>query len=78
MGLFRLLLCIFLIAAAVWLWRRLTSKPKNSSAADQGALPMVRCAHCGVHLPRDRALQHREQWYCSQTHLEQDSETGGR
>lgn len=77
MGLFRLLLYIFLIAAAVWLWRRLTSKPKKTSRTEQTALPMVRCAHCGVHLPRDQALPHREHWYCSQAHLEQDSETSG-
>jgi uncharacterized protein len=32
---------------------------------------MVRCAHCGVHLPNDRALQQGNEWYCSQAHLQQ-------
>jgi uncharacterized protein len=32
---------------------------------------MVRCAHCGVHLPQDRALSSRQEWYCTQAHLEQ-------
>ncbi|MCP2074529.1 UNVERIFIED_ORG: uncharacterized protein J2Y77_003965 [Pseudomonas lini] len=44
-----------------------TSRPTQ----EQDAPPMVRCAHCGVHLPRDRALALEQQWYCSQAHLEQ-------
>ena len=53
----RLLFWIALIAAAVWFWRKFkasSSTPK--SPAEREAAPMVRCAHCGVHLPRDRAL----------------------
>ncbi|EXF95292.1 MYND finger [Pseudomonas fluorescens HK44] len=63
---------IALIVAAVWYWRkskRQASAPK--SPAELEAAPMVRCAHCGVHLPRDRALRLQQQWYCSQAHLEQ-------
>lgn len=68
----RLLFWIALIAAAVWFWRkfkRLTSA--TTPPPEQSAAPMVRCAHCGVHLPRDRALSLEQQWYCSQPHLEQ-------
>lgn len=77
MGLFRLLFWIILIAAAFWLWRRLTSKPKSTHQPQQKTLPMVRCAECGVHLPREQALQNHDQWYCSQAHLEQDNTSGG-
>lgn len=77
MGLFRLLFWIILIAAAFWLWRRLTSKPKSSHQPQQTTVPMVRCAECGVHLPREQALQSRYQWYCSRAHLEQDNTSGG-
>ncbi|WP_095080791.1 PP0621 family protein [Pseudomonas sp. Irchel s3h17] len=68
----RLLFWIALIAAAVWLWRKL-KRPVNTPQppSEQNAPPMVRCAHCGVHLPRDRALSLHQQWYCSQAHLEQ-------
>jgi len=75
----RLLFWIALIAAAVWFWRKLkgqVSTPKPP--AEREAAPMVRCAHCGVHLPRDRALSHDQQWYCSQAHLEQDKGSRGR
>lgn len=69
----RLLFWIALIAAAVWFWRKF-KRPVDASRptpSEQNAPPMVRCAHCGVHLPRDRALSLQQQWYCSQGHLEQ-------
>mgnify|MGYP001042638092 CR=1 FL=1 len=70
---------IALIVAAVWYWRK--SKKKASapnSPAELEAAPMVRCAHCGVHLPRDRALSLDQRWYCSQAHLEQDKGSSDR
>ncbi|MHB0851849.1 PP0621 family protein [Stutzerimonas nitrititolerans] len=76
MGLFRLLFWIILIAAAFWLWRRVMRKGSNKQAA-QTTLPMVRCAQCGVHVPRAQALQNEDRWYCSRAHLEQDSQPGG-
>jgi len=71
MGLFRLLLWIAIIFAIVWVWRRLT-RPRPAPRDNQnGPLPMVRCAHCGVHIPQDHALSQDQRWYCSQAHLEQ-------
>jgi uncharacterized protein len=69
---FRLLFWIAVIAAAVWLWRRFTrpAAPATKPQDEQPA-PMVRCAHCGVHVPRDKALPQAQLWYCSQAHLEQ-------
>lgn len=68
----RLLFWIAVIAAAVWFWRKYKSQARTpKSSAELEAAPMVRCAYCGVHLPRDRALNLQQQWYCSQAHLEQ-------
>ncbi|MDY7561908.1 PP0621 family protein [Pseudomonas sp. 10B1] len=70
----RLLLWVILIAVAVYYFKRLGkhSAARKSPAPPEGvAAPMVRCDHCGVHLPRDRALSQQNQWYCSQAHLEQ-------
>ncbi|MDX9671087.1 MULTISPECIES: PP0621 family protein [unclassified Pseudomonas] len=68
----RLLFWIVLIFAALWLWRKFKAPASSAQAPrEQDAAPMVRCAHCGVHLPRDRALNLQQQWYCSQAHLEQ-------
>ncbi|UVJ43351.1 PP0621 family protein [Pseudomonas sp. LS1212] len=68
----RLLFWIALIAAAFWLWRKFKSpaaSPRDNTL--DSPLKMVRCAQCGVHLPKDRALPRGSQWYCSQAHLEQ-------
>ncbi|MCQ4294002.1 hypothetical protein NAU58_00295 [Pseudomonas stutzeri] len=75
MGLIRLLFWVALIAAAFWLWRRLSQK--KAAKPQQTTLPMVRCAQCGVHVPQDQALQSQDRWYCSRAHLEQDSNAGG-
>ena len=77
MGLFRLLFWIILISAAFWLWRRLTSKLTASDKPQETTVMTVRCVQCGVHLPREQALQSHDRWYCSQAHLEQDNKSGG-
>ncbi|EPL11044.1 hypothetical protein JFV28_07360 [Pseudomonas sp. TH05] len=75
----RLLFWIALIAAAVWFWRKFKRQASaGSPPPEQSATPMVRCAQCGLHLPRDRALSQQQQWYCSQTHLEQGPGPGHR
>jgi uncharacterized protein len=51
--------------------RRLKAKPDAPKAVDS-----VQCAHCGLHLPREEALQHDEHYYCCRAHLEAaDSDT---
>ncbi|MCE4056738.1 PP0621 family protein [Pseudomonas sp. Au-Pse12] len=68
----RLLFWIALIAAAVWFWRKFKSPAAAPRSPNEPTTtPMVRCAHCGVHLPQDRALSQSQQWYCSQAHLQQ-------
>ncbi|MEZ1319542.1 PP0621 family protein [Pseudomonas fluorescens] len=75
----RLLFWIVLIAAAVWFWRKFKGSSSAPRPPDEPqATPMVRCAHCGLHLPRDRALNLQQQWYCSQAHLEQGPGTRDR
>lgn len=78
MGLIRLLLWIAVIFAAIWIWRRFISNSKSTGPAEETAAPMVRCAHCGVHVPKLLALSQDQQWYCSQAHLEQGPHTGDR
>lgn len=67
----RLIFWVVLIAAAVWFVKRLLNPPRKPPAAppaESAPAPMVRCAQCGVHLPRDRALSLEQQWYCSEAH----------
>ena len=38
------------------------------ASAERKALPMVRCHHCGVHLPGSDAVNGRDGAYCSVAH----------
>ncbi|WP_097087381.1 MULTISPECIES: PP0621 family protein [unclassified Pseudomonas] len=69
----RILFWAALIYAAFWLWRRykLAGQRKPAAGRKNHTLTMVRCAHCGVHLPDDRALKRGEHWFCSPAHMEQ-------
>ena len=70
MGLPRLILLAIIIGGGIWLWRRFNNR--NSSTSQQPAKhTMVRCAHCNVHLPQERAQQKAQNWYCSNEHLQQ-------
>ena len=31
---------------------------------------MVRCEHCGVHVPQTEARQYKQKWFCSNRHLQ--------
>lgn len=48
-------------------------RPPSGRAPDPtlGAVePMVRCAHCGIHLPRSEALMKNGQTWCSDAHAQ--------
>ncbi len=75
----KLFLLIALLLAVVWLLRGQrrspparrpdAAPPKPTHAAPStAARPMVRCAHCGVHLAQDEALIARGQSYCDAAH----------
>lgn len=70
MGLFRLLLIALVIGIIVVLFRRLRA-PKRPQGDSQPTSydPMVRCAHCGVNLPRDHAIRSNNgHYYCNIDH----------
>ncbi|WP_437881802.1 PP0621 family protein [Pseudomonas sp. LRF_L74] len=73
---FRLLFWFAVIALAVWAWRRFNSPRPPKAAPEAEAAPMVRCAVCGVHVPKSQALTHENRWYCGQPHLQEGSRHG--
>ncbi|WP_339511530.1 PP0621 family protein [Pseudomonas sp. RL_15y_Pfl2_60] len=77
MGLFRLLLVLAIAATVYWLWRRyIRARNAAKPVAPGKPEPMVRCAHCGVHLPREHAKNNGPQWFCSTEHLKQGPQQG--
>jgi uncharacterized protein len=79
----KLLLMLLVALFAVWLWRSrrppaappaAPSAGKRAARQKPAAVPqtMVRCALCGLHLPRQEALPGaRAQLYCSAAHRQQ-------
>ncbi|OOC09337.1 MULTISPECIES: PP0621 family protein [Thioalkalivibrio] len=50
--------------------RRVRRDDPPERVRESGA--MVRCAHCGVHVPEDQALCEGERCFCSRQHAEAD------
>lgn len=44
------------------------SKKQAASSLQDGQESMVRCAHCGIHLPRSEALLQNGETWCSADH----------
>ena len=67
----KLLVLILLVVLAVWLVRR-ALRAASSDRAPQARSPevgdLVRCARCGVHLPRSEARQAEGRLYCGEEH----------
>lgn len=72
----RVVLLLAGVAALVWLVRRAfdptadePGRPRaTGDAAARGVDDLVRCAHCGVHVPRVEAASKEGRHYCSQEH----------
>ena len=64
-------LLLTLLGVGVWLLKRWREQPAVSRPTHPAAPyeEMVRCAHCGVHLPRSRAIGNGQQGYfCTEEH----------
>ena len=63
------LFVLFLLVRSTW---RRARKPPPVSKPAHGEAPqqMLRCAQCGLHLPRDEALAGRGGVFCGDAHRE--------
>ena len=70
----KLLLLLLVVFVAVWVWRsgRLAARRTAAPPTPPPATPqeMVRCALCGMHLPKSEALNGRQGVYCGAEHLQ--------
>ena len=66
------LVVLLVVVLVLWLARaaRRTPAPRKPPPAQRPPAieDMVRCAHCGVHLPRDEALPGRGGVFCGDAH----------
>ena len=69
----RTLIVLLAAIAVIWLarreWRRLGNNTKQTAITTGER--MVKCVHCGLHVPLDEALQDRQaRYFCCREHLE--------
>jgi len=66
----KLLTLVVLVVVAVWLIRKAFRAVNPPDAAQNKPIQqdLVRCARCGVHLPRSEARLADGQLYCSEEH----------
>jgi uncharacterized protein len=48
--------------------RSLHGRPSPPAARTKGGEDMVRCARCGVHLPRSEGIMSGGEFFCSEEH----------
>lgn len=64
----RLLFIIAIVAVVYW-WFKSARKPEQRKQDEPPrAEDMVRCAECGVHLPRSESFLVGGKFYCSEAH----------
>lgn len=68
-----MLLKLILLAVGIWVVYRLLKSYGRSITRDQEPdklenEDMVRCAHCGVHLPRSESIASKDEFFCSDEH----------
>ncbi|HYR05403.1 MAG TPA: PP0621 family protein [Gallionella sp.] len=60
---------LFLIAIVIVVYLLIRAFQKNTPRQDKPVVDdMVRCAHCGVHLPKGESIQADGQFFCCTEH----------
>ena len=70
-----IVLAVIAVVYALWRSQRGTPPRQGSATRPRIAPPqdMVRCAQCGVHLPKSEALWNAGRSYCCRAHQDQGS-----
>jgi uncharacterized protein len=49
-------------------YKRSLNRPDKDTPAERGPEDMVKCAHCGVNLPRSEAIFTQGEFFCTAEH----------
>lgn len=64
----RLLFLVVIAAVVYWLLKSFRNQPSGDEDAPVQAEDMVRCVHCGVHLPKHESILAGGVYYCGEEH----------
>lgn len=63
-----LIVILFVVVMVYRAYKRVQSRPESPPAPTDQVETMVRCAHCGVNLPRSEAILSQGDFYCCPEH----------
>ena len=72
----RLIVLILLVVLAVWAIRRAIRATRMGEKKPSLQQDLVRCARCGVHLPRSEAREAGGRLYCGEEHARLGADGG--
>lgn len=64
----RLLFLAIIVAVVYWLQKSYRKQLQEEDEARAPPEDMVRCVHCGVHVPRPESIHADGGFYCSEAH----------
>ena len=64
----RLLFLAVIITVVYWLLKSYRKQLPDKDEVQRPPEDMVRCAHCGVHLPKPESILADGKFYCSEAH----------
>ena len=72
----RLFILLVIVAALMWLLKRLFSAdPEPEKLETKSSENMLQCKYCGVHVPESSIVSVDQQPYCSQEHADLDQQS---
>lgn len=78
------LIRLIVIGLIIWLLYRIFLRVLHKPGKSRQAPPprgitrdIVKCAHCGIHIPVDEALRQNEVYYCCAEHRDAGPNNGG-
>ena len=70
----RILILLAVVAALMWLLKRLFSPPPKPEQLETRAENMQQCKYCGVHVPESAIVSVNDQPYCCAEHADLDQQ----
>lgn len=72
MPIFRLIILTLIIGTAYYLYRRIknsTQLRKLNKRDSNNSTKVVKCQTCGLHIPKNEAIERSENFYCCEEHI---------
>jgi uncharacterized protein len=63
-----LVVVFFVVYTILKTYQRNVQRREQDTVQTEGSEDMVRCAHCGVNLPKSESIFSRDKFYCTDEH----------